>query len=125
MVMHDRNVTRLPVLDENKVIRLMFHKSILDGFIMDKALNGEPINPPAPLARLTLQDFSESKHPRIQKILQNAVIFVNILANLREAQELIEKNDVCQDVFVTPHGKGNEPKVGWITNITIAENAKV
>ena len=125
MVMHNRNVTRLPVLDENKIIRFMFHKSVLDGLITDRALNGEPINPPALLANLKLQGFSESKHPCFQKILQNAVLLVNIHANLREVQDLIDKTEVCQDVFYTPHGKGNEPIVGWITNITIAENAKV
>jgi hypothetical protein len=123
--MHERNVTRLPVLDENKIVRFMFHKSVLDGFIADKALSGEPINPPAPLANLTLKDFSESKHPRIQKILQNAFMFVNVDSNLCEAQEKIDKTDVCQDVFVTPKGLSTEPIVGWITNITIAENAKV
>jgi hypothetical protein len=52
-------------------------------------------------------------------------MFVGEASTLREAQEKIDKTDVCQDVFVTPSGSQAEPVIGWITNITIAENAKV
>ena len=37
----------------------------------------------------------------------------------------MERISGCQDVFVTKGGTESEPVIGWVTNVVIAENAKV
>jgi hypothetical protein len=77
------------------------------------------------LGNLSLHDLETNAPSDIQKVLNYAWGFVSLDSNLRDAQLIIDRVDVCQDVFVTQTGKNTEPVLGWITNSTIAENAKV
>lgn len=124
-LMHEKGVSRLPILDENGVVQFLFHRSVLDWFIADKALSGQPINPPPVFGELSLNDLVHSDSPKIKQIIEQAWQFVKPESTLAEAQEKMEKTGVCQDVFVTQNGTTNEPIIGWITNITIAEHARV
>ena len=123
--MYENKITRLPILNERKEVRFMIHRSIFESFIAQQAMAGAKINPPSPLGDLSLHDLETGAPTDIQKVLNYAWGFVSLDSNLRDAQLIIERVDVCQDVFVTQTGKNTEPVLGWITNATIAENAKV
>ena len=48
--------------------------------------------------------------------------FVGTQATLGEAKLAMNNTPQCYDVFVTDTGKPNEPLLGWITDIIIAES---
>lgn len=116
---------RLPIFDNNKVIRYIVHLSTLNDFVvkynekkLDKLAN-------KPFAEITLKDLLENSDSEIAKRLLSSTGFVSKDAKLLEAQAIIVNNQYCQDVFVTETGSKSEPVIGWITNNKITELARL
>lgn len=116
-------ITRLPILDHNHVLKFLIHRSTFDHFLATYAL--EDREEEKALEELTLGDMEQSSSITVQDILKKACGFIREDANLREAQLLIERISCCLDIIVTKRGLENEPVIGWITNNTIAEHAKI
>ena len=45
-------------------------------------------------------------------------------ATLADAKQKMKETPNGQDVFVTKRGTKNEPVLGWLTNVRIAEHAR-
>jgi hypothetical protein len=46
-------------------------------------------------------------------------------SNLAQAKSLMDQIKICCDVFATEDGTVNSKVLGWVTNITVGEQAKV
>lgn len=119
----DKKRNRIVVMDENKVVSSVIHRSIIDSFITDQIINRKKDIPT--LQAYTIEDMKANGSDEVKNVISNGVEFVRQDANLYEAQQRIIVNKNCQDVFVTATGKKEEPVIGWITNVIITENAMV
>ncbi|HEX8877560.1 MAG TPA: hypothetical protein VF777_12490 [Phycisphaerales bacterium] len=98
---------RVPIFDENKAARFVVHRQPLDGFLADRL--GQPATPPP-----MFNDLLDS--PEFGKQVQNACAYISKDATLAEAKAAMESRQNCQDVFITEHGRPDEPVIGWLTN---------
>jgi hypothetical protein len=105
-------VTRIPIWDDNKVVKCILHKSLIFEFLATK---------PAALVDPKLSDLLAVGH---LKELALAIGFIAQDDTLAGAKRAMESKSRCQDVFVTTNGKSDSAVVGWITNIEIAKNSK-
>ena len=137
----ENEISRVILLDENNCAKCVLHKSTIEGFIAEQyfstqATGNAPASPPgsppdAPeppvaLAReLTFADLKAHGNASVQDILRNGVKFIKEDANLSDAKVLMKNFKACNDVFITKTGLPEEPVLGWITNVTIAENSLV
>jgi hypothetical protein len=112
---YDKN--RLPILDNAGRVKYVIHRSIIDKFIAEKAISGN-----ADAKNLTLSDMIASDDYR-----QFAAAFgtVGKTTKLIAVKQQIDGNRNCSDVFVTEDGTKNSKAVGWITNVIVAEKAKL
>ena len=113
-------VTRIPILDYNGVAKCIIHQSMLYKFITEKMMQepGKPIN----ITELNLQDFYNFEE--MKEFVHNSMAFIPVAAKLGEAKTEMERNKICQDVFVTQNGKAEEPILGWLTNTEISKSLK-
>jgi len=114
-----QGIKRVIILNEKDAALYVVHKELLASFITDETLNGRPV------ANYTFKDMLEKASDRIKLTFANSVRFVSADASLLEAKKIMDQNKTCQDVFVTQTGNPSEPVLGWVTNVTIAENAIV
>ncbi len=133
----DNKISRVILLDENKFARYVLHKSTIEGFIAEQYFSAQetgnsPAPPPDPPAtasllakELTFADLISKGNASVKDILMNGVKFIKEDANLSDAKVLIRNFPACNDVFITKNGLPGEPVLGWITNVTIAENSLV
>ncbi len=113
-------VTRIPILDDKGVTRYVIHQSMLYKFLAEESLaKGQGFQ----LNTTTLEDFLNFNG--MKDYVSKTLAFVALDQNLADAKAIMEGVKDCQDVFVTEHGKPDEPVMGWLTNIEIAKNAKV
>ncbi len=112
---HKRN--RLPILDNNMIVRYMLHRSIIDQFIDEKADEGT--------ARdiLTLQDMLNANE--YKEMITNSFRAIKETSNLLEAKEYIETVPNCLDVFITKTGDLSSSVIGWITNAIITKHSNI
>lgn len=113
-------VTRIPIIDPEGIVKCVIHQSMLYKFIAEKMLEepGRQVS----ISTLSLKDFLD--FPETLRLVKDSIAFVPISAKLGEAKSEMEKNKICQDVFVTENGKPNEPILGWLTNTEISKNIK-
>ena len=112
---------RIPFLEQQDFPKYVIHRSVIDQFLAQRALN--PTSPPIALEDLTLEDLISD--PEWQEKIERSVDTVREDATLADVKALMEKNPHCQDVFVTKGGGRNEPVLGWITNAIVEENTKL
>lgn len=112
-------VTRIPVFDDKNAIRYVIHQSMLYKFIAKKSIKDGKFN----AEEANLQDFLDFED--MKETVSETIAFVAKDANLADAKSRMDSVSKCQDVFVTEHGNGDEPVLGWITNIDIARNANL
>lgn len=112
-------IKRVIIMDENRCAKYVIHRDLISFFLADYSLQGNPV------ADLTLQDMYDNANADVKTTMDNCILFVNENATLFEAKELMNKTRTCQDVFVTTSGVATEPVLGWITNVTVNENAIV
>ena len=112
---YDKN--RLPILDDAGRVKYMIHRSIIDKYIAEQAIAGN-----ANAKTLSLSDMITSDNYG-----QVAAAFgtVGKTTKLIAVKQQIDGNPNCSDVFVTEDGTRNSKAVGWITNVIVAEKAKL
>jgi hypothetical protein len=104
-------VTRVPIWDQNKVVRYVIHESMIYKYLAEAAAQANP----------TLQTFLN--HDNMQAIVTK-IGWIPLDSTLAVAKAKMESIPDCQDVFVTHLGQGTEPVLGWITNTEIASKSK-
>jgi hypothetical protein len=113
------NRGRIPVLDADDKPKYVIHRSSIDRFLAQNARS----NAPVPVANLGLPELLAD--PQIGPMLRDSFGTVAATATLADAKASMSASSSRQDVFVTKSGSPNEAVLGWLTNITIEENAKV
>jgi hypothetical protein len=107
-----KGVNRLPILNAEERVEAIVHRSECNGFIVDKKGG----------AAGTLQELLDD--PTIGPKVK-AIATVGRDATLSDAKNVLAGISGCADVFVTETGRQDGRVLGWITNVIIAENAKV
>ena len=116
----DGVVTRIPVLDDKGAVRYVIHQSMLYKFIAEESCAKKTA---FQFAAVTLEDFLNFE--QMKDYVSRTRAFVAADQTLADAKVQMEAVPGSQDVFVTEHGKPDEPVLGWLTNIDIAKHAKV
>jgi hypothetical protein len=126
------SISRVILLNENKLIKYVLHKSIIEQFIAEQyrsLLNTALSSPPTavidPSAKLTFANFKASANIVIQNVLKDGAKVIQEEATLAEAKMIMMNVKLCNDVFLTKSGNSEEPVLGWITDKTIVENSTV
>jgi hypothetical protein len=109
-------VTRIPVIDSTGAIKYILHENTLHKFVAKIAVGG------GNLATATLQTVLSD--PEYKKLATTFAI-VPSTATLADAKKKMDETENCADVFVTQTGSPTEPMLGWITDATLIEHAKV
>jgi hypothetical protein len=112
-------INRVIILDEKDRAKYVIHRDLISFFLTDqmfKGISGKD---------LTLMDMYNQGSIEIRYTMDNSVKFINSASNLLEAKTIMEHQKRCQDIFITNTGLSTEPILGWITNVTIAENSIV
>lgn len=110
-------VSRIPVWDQNKVVRYVIHESMIYKFLAEQVAAT-----PAP----TLQDFLNfAVNGTTMRNIVSKIAWVSQGSTLADARERMTSVPDCQDVFVTATGQNSESILGWITNSVIANKSKV
>ena len=111
---------RLPILNDKGAIVYMIHRSYIDRYMTQKALE----SPPPKLQDLTLKDLLEGDS-KLKEVFERSFGFVKESATLAESKTVMESLPKCQDVFVTKNGSKDDPVISWITNTIIQEAGKL
>jgi hypothetical protein len=113
-------VTRIPIINSNGTANCVIHQSMLYKFITEKLMRKEDKS--VDISTLSLKDFLN--YPGMKELVKDSLVFVPISAKLGEVKSEMEKNKICQDVFITANGKSDEEVIGWLTNTDISKNIK-
>jgi hypothetical protein len=107
---------RIPIVDENKVLKYMIHDSSLDKYLASGKKKTDNLN-----------HFIEwwRKEYSVEFIINKAFIIVPEKTNLNDANEKMEQLPYCRDVFITRGGTSQEPVIGWIPNVTLLKFLEV
>lgn len=108
--------SRIPIVDENKVIRYMIHESSIDKYLASGKAKTD-----------TLKQFFEwwMKEYSVEFIYNKAFVIVQEKTSLNDANEKMEQLPYCRDVFVTRGGTPQEPVIGWISNVMLLKFLEV
>ncbi len=120
--MKSEKVNRLVVMDPEKKVKFVIHKSLIDEFIRAKILE-EKMNP-EDLKNITIRQMYDTCDARIKEKIDQSVDYISEDSFLIRALDILNNNSYCQDIFVTKTGKKNEEVSGWITNIIVSENIR-
>lgn len=120
--MTSKSVNRLPLLKKDNAAKYVVHRSMLDKYLVRKALS-EDMNAKK-IKALTLDDLM-NEDPVTKAVFENSFVIVPESATLAKAKIGMDEKTDCRDVLVTRTGAADEPVIGWLTNNIIAENAKV
>lgn len=110
----DNKIKRWPILQEN-IYRYIIHKSIFDEYLTDK-LNAQNYED------LTIADMKKDGNDWIKRVLEKGAKFIPENATLYDAKLKMDEEEACNDVFITRTGGKNEPVLGWISNVDIANH---
>lgn len=111
-LLSDKNINRLPILDENGVAKYIIHQSEIYKFLVTSD------DPQA----ATLEDLINNGNT--DKIFERFGV-VKYNATLLDAKNIIDKDRFCSDVFVTRSGEKDSVALGWITNVIVEENSRL
>ena len=121
---NENKISRMPITDGNDHLRYIVHESTFNEFIVRFIKDTAK-----PLADITVQDFFDSLQTPAYQDLGEYVFkgaeFIAYGCNLKDAQQKMEKNRNCQDVFVTPNGDAKEKLLGWVPNRVVEENVRL
>jgi hypothetical protein len=113
---------RLPIVDKDGIVKYVVHRSMIDKFIAERALDKEAVSGELKPADLTLKHLFASD---LYRQIATAFGTVSRDAKLNAVKAVIDGNPDCSDVFVTVDGTKNSKALGWITNVILAEKSKV
>ena len=112
--------SRIPILNDPGHPAYMVHRSMIDRYLADQARKTPPPDP----ATLTFKNLL-TDDPDLGKWAKQSFAVIKEDSTLAEAKSAMERISGCQDVFLTKGGTESEPVIGWVTNVVIAESAKV
>ena len=116
-------VTRIPILDENKILLYLIHQSVIYKFISEQSIIASENKKSFEVSSLTLADFLADSE--IKYLVTDAIAFVAQDATMLNAKEAMESVKSCQDVFITETGSREEKVIGWLTNVDIGKSLSV
>ena len=118
----NRDKMRLPILNSDRQLKAVIHKSTIDHFIADQCFKDN----------ITEKDFDKmdveqamKKDKYFEKVITSSHGFISKDSSLLEAQKEMERIELCNDIFITETGSKDEPVLGWVTNIRIAEKVQL
>ncbi|MGB2983988.1 MAG: hypothetical protein WBC63_09045 [Candidatus Bipolaricaulia bacterium] len=107
-------ISRLPIVDSGNRPKYMIHESSLDKYV---STGGSEEH--------TLETFiEEQKAAGRQFGPGKAFVVVAEDASIAEAKLKMDRVPFCQDIFVTAKGAADEPLMGWVSNLRLAESLK-
>ena len=105
------NISRLPIIDADRIPRYMIHESSIDKYI---ASGGKQED--------TLENFIVTqKKEGFEFGFGKGFIMVSEQTALAAAKCKMEETPDCQDIFITKGGSPDEPLTGWISNVRMAK----
>lgn len=110
---------RLPVLDTKGAVKFVLHRSLVDKYLSAHMMANEGARSPL---QASLQDLLMD--PEYQK-MATAFEAVGRGDSLIVAKQKLDSIRECADIFVTEDGSKKGKAIGWITNVIIAERARV
>ncbi len=102
---------RLPIVGEDGRPLYIVHRSMLERYMLDQQLRGEP------LEGLTVGAFLEQT---VTESLAETFVTLAPMASLADAQQAMV--GAVRDVFVTADGGRNSPVLGWLSNVRLTRN---
>jgi hypothetical protein len=107
---------RLPVIDSENHAKYMIHLSMITGYLNK---NGKLED--------SLQKFIDDKRGDVKAGfgLNEGFIIMGENTPMSEAKDILDKNKVCQDIFITKDGRETEPITGWISNTRLGRLLQV
>jgi hypothetical protein len=114
--LEQRDVQRLPVWDDGKVLKYVVHRSKIAEYLARSV--GQ-----ANVGSTTMKDLLDD--PKIGAMVRRAVCFVRLDDSLAVAKAKMESTENCEDVFVTDTGQPSEPLKGWLPDNEIAKAGRV
>jgi hypothetical protein len=111
-----RGVNRLPILRDGQPLYVV-HRSMIDRFVAKRIWTGGGGN----VDTYTLADLIGD--PDLKGIFENSFVVVDRQASLAEARSAMQERAGCSDVFVTEHGRADEPVIGWLTNVDMTRGS--
>lgn len=117
-------IERIIILDEKSVVRFLIYKSMIERYLSKIATGAAATPSGSTIQDLSLKDLLDSD-AQMRRLFEQSFGFVPASATLGDAKQVMDKVDRCNDVFVTPTGSPSEPIIGWVTDNTIIENAKI
>lgn len=106
---------RIPILGDDSVVRYVVHRSMIDKFIAEQAMAGNPV------AALTFKDLLNSGDNKEWITSFGCVCPED---NLSKVKTIMESNPKCSDVIVTEDGTRNKPVLGWLTNVIVLDKSR-
>jgi hypothetical protein len=107
---------RLPILDDKDLPKFVIHRSIIDS---------KPPKSNTNIAAITLQNLLDSSSSEVQKFLKVTFGTVKEVETLADVKREMNRENGRLDVLVTQDGTASSAVVGWVTNLIVAEHAKV
>ncbi|MEQ1912637.1 MAG: hypothetical protein ABMA15_27715 [Vicinamibacterales bacterium] len=98
---------RVPLVTESNAVIYVIHRSTIDAFLLDCGLD-QP----------TVQDLLNE--PGNSEAFERSFAIVAKGATLADAAGAMTSQ--CSDVFVTEHGRKDEPLLGWLTNADLTRS---
>jgi hypothetical protein len=102
---------RLPIVGEDRWPLYIVHRSMLERYMLDQQLGGEPPD------GLTVGAFLGQT---ATESLAEAFVTLAPTASLVDAQRAMD--GTVRDVFVTVDGSRNSPILGWLSNVRLTRN---
>jgi len=118
------SLERIIIVSEKNVVRFLIYKAMVERYLSHVATGTVAAPQGVAVADLTLKHLLDSD-AGLRALFQTSFGFVRSDATMADAKKVMDNIAKCQDVFVTDTGNSSDPIVGWITDNTILENAKV
>ena len=106
---------RVPVMNNSGHPLYIIHRSMIDQFIVKRLTEDQS----RPIDELTLEDLLAE--PSMKQMFESTFAVVGKRATLADASNAMRVIADCRDVFVTEAGTRDEPVIGWLTNVGMAD----
>ena len=111
-------ISRIPIIQSNKVLSTVIHRSIIDLLISKYSLNPDPNKN---IKAFSIQDLITDPETTIFIKTQ---LCIKIDATLLDAKSAYDNEPNVQDVFITQSGSITDPILGWVTENEIIKYLK-
>jgi hypothetical protein len=112
-------LTRMPFIDSEKRIQLIIHRSMVDHYLSSSITETDGT---LDISTVTVAQMLADA-PELKSLFQNSFGVVPASARLTDVNAIMSKDRNIQDVFVTATGARDEPILGWITNVMVAQHS--